>query len=320
MNEDGPDMPQQKSVGVALCLTRDRLRRLLFVILVGVVVVWIAWIDLETVVVLLPAVIGIAGGIALGRKSPAAMFVAAPIGGAIGLWIGSLLPRVCHYGLGQVANADNLSMLPGDPGPDSPVLCLVAGFLAGLLVAAVSCRSIRRSSRRAVVALGVLVAIAWLLRGTVFWATVTTYVKITFSEAKMIADPTTVRRANWIVFEITNESEEQHRFVVTQTDCPLDKLPTKDGKVRYITYFDEPRLAFPDGGGSVQQCSRGAETEVKWAPHRREPGIEITPGKIVEFRSVYNYEGVFESGRRFVLFCNEPGHYHRGEYAEIFVK
>ena len=121
------------------------------------------------------------------------------------------------------------------------------------------------------------------------------------------------------MFHVRNVGKEQHHFVVAVTSFPPDKMPVKNGRVRYYTYLDEPhRLTFRDGGGWSERSARGHEPH--WGPHRKEPGVKIAPGKEVEFKETHMYDPRFKPGTSFVLFCNEPGHYKRGEYAQVVVK
>jgi hypothetical protein len=92
-------------------------------------------------------------------------------------------------------------------------------------------------------------------------------------------------------------------------------MPLQDGKVRYFTYPGEPQLMFTEDGGCSEVVAPGT-TPTK---RRQDPGIGVGPGQTVEFREVFVY-GLFKPGNRIVLFCTEPGHYERGEYAGIMVK
>ena len=148
---------------------------------------------------------------------------------------------------------------------------------------------------------------------------ITERVEVTLTEGKMALDTKTVPPCNRVVFHVKNTGEEQHHFVVAVTEFPPDKMPVKDGRVRYYTYFDEPhRLTFRDGGGWSERSARGHEPH--WGPHRKEPGVKIAPGEEVEFKETHMYDPRFKPGTSFVLFCNEPGHYERGEYARVVVK
>jgi uncharacterized cupredoxin-like copper-binding protein len=148
---------------------------------------------------------------------------------------------------------------------------------------------------------------------------VTERVNVTLTEGKMTLDKETVPPCNRAVFHVKNTGKEQHHFVVAVTGFPPDKMPVKNGRVRYFTYVDEPhRLTFRDGGGWSEQSARGHEPQ--WGPHRKEPGVKIAPGEEVEFKETHMYDPRFKPGTSFVLFCNEPGHYEQGEYAQIVVK
>lgn len=148
---------------------------------------------------------------------------------------------------------------------------------------------------------------------------ITEKVKVTLTEGKMTLDTKTVTPCNRVVFHVKNAGKEHHHFVVAVTEFAPDKMPVKDGRVRYYTYFDEPhRLSFRDGGGWSEQSARGHEPH--WGSHRKEPGVKLAPGKEVEFKETHMYDPRFKPGTSFVLFCNEPGHYERGEFAQVVVK
>lgn len=144
-------------------------------------------------------------------------------------------------------------------------------------------------------------------------------VKVVLSEGRLTVDRTTVKPAHRVVFEVKNATEQTHHVVVAVTGFPPDKLPVKDGRVRYYTHFDEPhRLEFRDGGGWSEQAAPGYEPT--GGPDRREPGVMVRPGQTVIYRETYMYDPVFRRGTAFALFCNEPGHYEKGEYAGVVVK
>jgi uncharacterized cupredoxin-like copper-binding protein len=167
----------------------------------------------------------------------------------------------------------------------------------------------------AVILLAIVIAFAWLFCSMLLRpASSSVNVKVEFTDGAMTVDSPSVRLTHRIVFEIRNDSKEQHHFVVAQTDFPPEKMPLKDGKVRYFTYPGEPRLTFREHGGLSEVAAPG--TAPTW--NRQEPGIKVEPGQTVVFREVFVYD-LFKRGTRFVLFCNEPGHYERGEYAGITV-
>lgn len=144
-------------------------------------------------------------------------------------------------------------------------------------------------------------------------------VKVALTEGRIRVDSPKVKPANRIIFEINNATDHPHHFVVALTGFPPDKLPTKDGRVRYFTYFDEPHtLMFRDGGGWAEQAARG--TTPPWGPNRREPGVVVPPRQTVVFKEIFAYDRRFKAGTAFVLFCNEPGHYEKGEFVPLVVK
>jgi uncharacterized cupredoxin-like copper-binding protein len=148
---------------------------------------------------------------------------------------------------------------------------------------------------------------------------ITERVKVTLSEGTMTLDTNTVPSCNRVVFHVKNTGKEPHHFVVAVTGFPPDKLAVKDGRVRYYTYFDEAHtLLLRDRGGSMHRCARG--TEPMMGTHWKEPGVKIDPRKEVTFEETYMYDPRFKPGTSFVLFCNEPGHYERGECARVVVK
>lgn len=129
-------------------------------------------------------------------------------------------------------------------------------------------------------------------------------VEVTLTDGKMTVTPKTVPPANQVIFIVTNKSKTEHHFVGVVTGFPPDKLPVKDGRVRYFTYFDEPhKLSFRDGGGWSEQCARGHEP--KWGSHRKEPGVKIAAGKKVEYGVSYSYDARFPPGSSIVVFCNQ---------------
>jgi hypothetical protein len=168
----------------------------------------------------------------------------------------------------------------------------------------------------AAILLVILVALAWLFCATLL-SPASSYVnvEVKFTDSTMTVDSTSVRPVHRIVFEINNDSKEQHHFVVVQTDFLPEKMPLKDGRVRYFTYSGESRLVFREQGG----CSEVAAPDATPTSHFPEPGMKVGPGQTVVFRDIFVYD-LFKPGNRFVLFCNEPGHYERGEYAGIVVK
>jgi uncharacterized cupredoxin-like copper-binding protein len=148
---------------------------------------------------------------------------------------------------------------------------------------------------------------------------ITEKVGVTVTEGKFTLDTKTVPVCNRVVFHVKNTGKEPHHFVVAVTDFPPDKMPVQNGRVRYYTITgDQHDLDFRDGGGWSQRSSR--EYETYRGSTNKDPGVKIAPGKEVEFRETYMYDPRFKPGTSFVLFCNEQGHYERGEYAQVVVK
>ena len=149
--------------------------------------------------------------------------------------------------------------------------------------------------------------------------TITENVDVTLTEGKMTLDTKTIPVCNRVVFKVKNTGEEPHHFVVAVTGFPPDKMPVQNGRVRYYSISgDSHRIEFRDRGGWSQQSSREQETYM--GSNRLEPGVKIAAGEEVEFKETYIYDPRFKSGTSFVLFCNEHGHYERGEFAQVVVK
>lgn len=92
-------------------------------------------------------------------------------------------------------------------------------------------------------------------------------------------------KAGKVTFEITNSSSDmEHEFLIVKTDMTPDQLPTKDDGAK----VDEGKLQDFDEFGDVEK----GETKT-W-------DTELTPGK-------------------YVLFCNEEGHFKAGMYATLTV-
>ncbi len=85
-------------------------------------------------------------------------------------------------------------------------------------------------------------------------------------------------KAGMVTFEITNSSKsKEHEFLIIKTDMTFDQFPMKDSGSR----VDESKLEGIDEFGDVEE----GETK-NWT-------TELTPG-------------------RYVLFCNERGHFPAG--------
>ena len=206
---------------------------------------------------------------------------------------------------------------------------VVVAFIVGLFLIVRSCRN-KKWNWAAAGVLALLLAVGMFVKGKeaasfkdflrrIPIIQLTERVKVTLTDGKMTLDTKAVPSCNRVVFHVKNTGKKQHHFVVAVTTFPPDKMPVKDGRVRYYTYYDETHeLSFRDRIGWSRGCARGHEPQ--WGPHWQEPGVKIAAGKEVEFRETYMYDTRFKPGTSFVLFCNEPGHYEQGEYAQIVVK
>jgi uncharacterized cupredoxin-like copper-binding protein len=88
--------------------------------------------------------------------------------------------------------------------------------------------------------------------------------------------------AGQVTFDVSNEAEQTHEFVVFQTDLPEDQLPTENGDVdeagEGVTLIDEIEDI---EGGSSQSLT-----------------VNLDAGS-------------------YVLICNLPGHYQQGMHASF---
>jgi hypothetical protein len=128
-------------------------------------------------------------------------------------------------------------------------------------------------------------ACACFLRGTLLWP-ISTHLKVTFAKDRMVAESTTIPRVNGVYFEISNNTKERHQLVAVEAGSPF----TTKGFIR------------------------------DWQPLHRDAGKTVEPGQSGSYQGIYVYESPLATGRRFLLFCNEPGHYERGESAVLVVK
>ncbi len=102
----------------------------------------------------------------------------------------------------------------------------------------------------------------------------------------MSVESTIVPRVNGVCFEISNDSKQRHRVVVVSEGIPY----------RAKGFIEE------------------------WQPFHRDAGRTVEAGQRQSFQGIYDYERPLAGGRRFLLFCNEPGHYGRGEHKELVVE
>jgi uncharacterized cupredoxin-like copper-binding protein len=105
---------------------------------------------------------------------------------------------------------------------------------------------------------------------------------VTLADFTVTADPTSAPSGD-VTFDVTNDAEQTHEFVVVQTDLAPDALPTdEDGNVdeegEGITPIDEVEDV---EGGSSQSLT-----------------VNLDAGS-------------------YVLFCNLPGHYQQGMHTSF---
>lgn len=147
----------------------------------------------------------------------------------------------------------------------------------------------------------------------------TVTVRVALSDGKMVVDTPLVNPARRILFEVRNGTDETRRVVVVETSFAPDNLPVQDGRVRYFTYFDEPHtMLIHHRGGFLEQVNRVSQPAR--GSYREEPGVKVLPGQTITYKDVCVYDAEFASGTAFVIFCNDPGHYERGEYAGVVIK
>jgi len=175
--------------------------------------------------------------------------------------------------------------LPGNPGSNSSE----PGSRANLLGSdrAQEKQSIFGKRRAVVGAILVLLvlAAAFSIRGTLFWP-INTHLKLNFSKDVMTVESTTIPKVNGVYFEISNPTSERHQVVVFDEGIP---------------YNTE---------GFLQN----------WQPFHRSAGKTVEPGQSASYQGIFVYERPLRAGRHFLVFCNEPGHYDRGEHVELVVK
>jgi uncharacterized cupredoxin-like copper-binding protein len=94
-------------------------------------------------------------------------------------------------------------------------------------------------------------------------------------------------KAGKVTFDVTNVSknEEEHEFLVTKTDLAPDRLPMTQAGAR----VDESKLQGLEELGDLEPGKSGKLT------------LDLTPGK-------------------YLLFCNEEGHFAAGMYAYLTVE
>ncbi len=107
---------------------------------------------------------------------------------------------------------------------------------------------------------------------------------VTLADFTITADPDSAS-AGEVTFDVTNDAEQTHEFVVFQTDLAADQLPT-------------------DEGGDVDEAGEGVELVDE---------IEDIEGGSTESLTVNLDAGSY------VLICNLPGHYAQGMHTGFSV-
>ena len=102
-------------------------------------------------------------------------------------------------------------------------------------------------------------------------------VAVTLADFTITADPDSAS-AGEVTFDVTNDAEQTHEFVVFQTDLAADQLPT-------------------DEGGDVDEAGEGVALVDE---------IEDIEGSSTQSLTVNLDAGSY------VLICNLPGHYAQG--------
>ena len=105
---------------------------------------------------------------------------------------------------------------------------------------------------------------------------------VTLADFTVTADPDSAS-AGEVTFDVTNDAEQTHEFVVFKTDLAADQLPT-------------------DEGGDVDEAGAGVELVDE---------IEDIEGGSTQSLTVNLDAGSY------VLICNLPGHYQQGMHASF---
>lgn len=109
-------------------------------------------------------------------------------------------------------------------------------------------------------------------------------VGVTLADFTITADPDSAS-AGEVTFDVTNDAEQTHEFVVFQTDLAADQLPTEEG-------------------GDVDEAGEGVE--------------HVDEVEDIEGGSTQSLTVNLDSGS-YVLICNLPGHYGQGMHAGFTV-
>jgi hypothetical protein len=103
--------------------------------------------------------------------------------------------------------------------------------------------------------------------------------------------------SGFVTFEVINVGNQTHQFMVVVTNLPADALPVEEGRVR---------LANPPGD---QEIGVLYPQSMLFQDRYANLGM-IEPGQTV---SVTVGPPPRPDGKRMILLCNIPGHYHQGE-------
>jgi uncharacterized cupredoxin-like copper-binding protein len=155
-------------------------------------------------------------------------------------------------------------------------------------------------------ALVILLRLLW----SAYFLTTKEHIQVTLQDGKMHVSKTIFAPVHKTIYEVTNAGSQRHHFIIVKTIIAADKLPVENGQVRYYTYFDEPRITVLDGVGWSRSLRRGSE---EIFPPDRTPGIFVEPGEKKTLIDAWLDNPKYRTGK-LILFCNEPGHYERGEY------
>ena len=109
-------------------------------------------------------------------------------------------------------------------------------------------------------------------------------VGVTLADFTITADPDSAS-AGEVTFDVTNDAEQTHEFVVFQTDLAADQLPTEEG-------------------GDVDEAGEGVEL--------------VDEIEDIEGGSTQSLTVNLDSGS-YVLICNLPGHSGQGMHAGFTV-
>jgi uncharacterized cupredoxin-like copper-binding protein len=107
-------------------------------------------------------------------------------------------------------------------------------------------------------------------------------VGVTLADFTITADPDSAS-AGEVTFDVTNDAEQTHEFVVFQTDLAADQLPTEEG-------------------GDVDEAGEGVEL--------------VDEIEDIEAGSTQSLTVTLDAGN-YVFICNLPGHYAQGMHTSF---